>query len=159
MELEIYWHKPVSLIPGQKSQYRTAQHFTYAVAKDLPQSPGVYMFGRFFGESFAPLYIGQAGNIENRVWEHFKGNVALMNRIKHDSKIGRRVLIAGEFYAKPGQRWQKCVSIVEDALIRRALAEGHVLFNKSGTAIRTHRIRRDGYGCAGFVPTVFEIER
>src|SRR4051812_11056349 len=113
MELQVQWHKPISLVDGRRSQYKYASHYTYACDDDLPRTPGVYMFGRFYGRSFAPLYIGQAGNIEKRVWQHFKGNVALMNRIKHESKSGRRVVIVGEFCAKPGQSWQTCVDVIE----------------------------------------------
>src|SRR5450759_1959161 len=99
LNLSVRWRKPVHLANGK------TEGLTYICEyKDLPEVPGVYVFGRQFGPTFAPLYIGKAKNIAKRVFQHFYNNVVLMNRIRDEGKLGARVLIAGEWLPSPGQK-------------------------------------------------------
>lgn len=43
-------------------------HLSPALADELPESPGIYCF---YGEGGAPLYIGKARNIRERVFQHW----------------------------------------------------------------------------------------
>lgn len=147
LNLSIRWCKPVHLVNGRD------QGLTYTCEyKELPEVPGVYIFGRHFGAAFAPLYIGKAKNIAKRVLQHFNNNVKLMNRIRDEGKIGARVLIAGEWLPSPGQKPAKALAVLERALIRHALAEGFEIFNLNGTKAPSHTIEATGYRAGGFLP-------
>lgn len=140
MHLNIKWHKPISLVDGDK------QNLIYvANGLDAWQGvPGVYMFARIFDEEVSPLYIGKAENIAARAWQHFKNNTKLMTSIKKSAK-GYKVLIPGEFVARPGQSTKKCLGLIERALIDHALTEGHELFNVHGTKTPSHHVNFSGY--------------
>jgi len=72
-------------------------------------------------------------------------------------KNGKRVLLAGRFIPRSGQQEDKCLSILERALIRYFLSEGHDLVNKQGTRLRRHEI--DSVGSKRNVPTLMFVDR
>ncbi|HEY2590689.1 MAG TPA: exonuclease domain-containing protein [Steroidobacteraceae bacterium] len=47
-------------------------HLPATLADELPESPGIY---RFYGENGALLYVGKAGNIRERVFQHWHAAV------------------------------------------------------------------------------------
>jgi hypothetical protein len=49
-------------------------------------------------------------------------------------------VLAGKFISKRGQQEAKCLPLLEKALIRYFLSEGHDLVNKQGTRLRRHEI-------------------
>jgi hypothetical protein len=57
-----------------------------------------------------------------------------------NAKNGKRAVLAGKFISKPGQQENKCLPLLEKALIRYFLSEGHDLVNKQGTRLRRHEI-------------------
>jgi hypothetical protein len=57
-----------------------------------------------------------------------------------NAKNGKRVVLVGKFISKPGQQVGKCLPLLEKALIRYFLSEGHDLVNKQGTRLRRHEI-------------------
>ncbi|MGH9480162.1 MAG: hypothetical protein ACRD1A_13095, partial [Terriglobales bacterium] len=119
MKLALDWSHPVKL--------RTAgseENLIYKVDDGLPNSAGVYIFGRRFNKKFEALYVGQAGSIRSRVQTHLKGNVSLMLHLRK-AKNGQRVVLAGRFLPKPGQQEAKCLKLLERALLRYFLSEGH----------------------------------
>ncbi|MFZ0692851.1 MAG: hypothetical protein WAN51_01650, partial [Alphaproteobacteria bacterium] len=83
----------------------------------LPEAPGVYVFGRVqrTGE-FEALYVGMANDIRGRVTGH-QNNLRLMGHIEA-AKKGEKVVRAGVFKPKRGQRKRTCLPIIERALIR-----------------------------------------
>ena len=105
--------------------------------------PGVYMFCRKYGESVIPMYIGRSMNIYNRIWEHLE-TTTLMKRIENGPR-GAKMLIIGEYRARPGQSSKKAIGIVEKALIEHALTEGYALLNKAGTKTPTHAVKFSGF--------------
>lgn len=138
MELDVFWHPPIDL----REDHDDGLILTCELEK-LPEEPGVYAFCRTFGDKIEPLYIGRAADLRSRIKGHFKGSVRLMNKIK-DAKIGQKVVLAGEWRAKPGQSAHKALAIIESALIKYAIAEGHDLLNVVGARTPVHTINSSG---------------
>lgn len=138
MKIELKWDKPVRLRDGS----RLNQIYFCRDCERLSRKPGVYVFARKYGKTIAPLYIGQASKLRGRIEGQFN-NLRLMMAIKN-AQAGRRILLVARVYLKPGQRMGKVLDIVESALIKNALAQGHDLLNQQGTKTKVHVIRSEG---------------
>lgn len=134
MDIEVQWADPIELVNGAR------QRLIYALPDIglIPDGPGVYVFGRKFGSSVAPLYVGQAGSLAQRI-EQQLNNVRLMKGLEV-APSGTRILLFGELLLKRGQRLSRVVDVVEAALIEYALAGDHILLNKQGTKTPTHTL-------------------
>jgi hypothetical protein len=131
MDLRVTWHKPVEL---RKS--RPGSIWIYELdLNNAPDKPGIYIFMRKFGNQLHPLYLGKAQNLRTRLGQQL-GALRLMKGIEN-AAIGSRVVVFGEFIPRPGQKADKCVLLIEKALIRHFLSEGDDLLNKAGTKIAT----------------------
>jgi hypothetical protein len=141
MKLHIDWLAPIQLTNGadQNLIYRCDD-------ESLPTGPGIYIFGRRHGESIEALYVGKANSIRNRVKGQLN-NLPLMMHLKN-ARAGYRILLAGRFIATKGQQRDKCLPVIERAMIRYLLSEAHDLANIQGTALRQHEIIS-----AGIIPT------
>lgn len=137
MELELSWLKPIPL----KDARRDGLIYTVDWSK-FPRSPGLYVFGRSFGSSFEALYVGKAGRLQGRI----KGQLNNLRLMRHlqNARIGKRIVLVGEFQAKPGQQQAACLKNLERAFIRHYLSEGHDLVNIQGTSLRQHKISSNG---------------
>lgn len=112
---------------------------TYSVdLEKLPPDPGAYVFGRRWASSFEALYVGKAMNIRKRIHGQLN-NLRLMQHVRK-AKWGRRIILAGSLQTRPGQKVERCLPILEQALIRYFLSEGHDLVNIQGTLLRQHEI-------------------
>lgn len=153
MKLYLEWKKPIQLSDGSD------QNLIYVVDPErLPNAAGVYVFGRRRRNGgFEALYVGKASNIRHRVWGHRK-NLPLMMHLKN-AKQGKRVVRAGVYKARPGQNPGKCIPIIERALIRYFLSEGHDLVNKAGTRLRRHEISTFGRHPNLFIPKLMFVDR
>ena len=155
MRLHLNWTRP---IPLKKSR----QNLIYDVDLErLPASTGIYIFGRQRKDenrNFEALYVGQATRIRNRVRHHLENNLRLMLHLKN-AKQGQRVVLAATFRGLPGQQAKKSLAIVERALIRHFLSEGHNLVNKQGTQLRHHEIVSDGKQPKRFIPKLMYLDR
>jgi len=152
MKLEMTWDRPILLRDGQR------QDLIYDLDEErLPKAAGIYVFGRKWAGSFEALYVGQATNIKGRV-EGQLNNLKLMLHLKK-AKNGRRFLLVGRFVSKPGQQRKKCLGLIERALIRHYLSEGHDLVNVQGTRLRQHEINSAGKQPKKFVPALMYVER
>jgi hypothetical protein len=153
MKLAVDWAKPALLKSAKKDG------LMYKVDLDkLPNAAGIYIFGRRWGSGeFEALYVGKADRIRGRVRSHFN-NLRLMNHIR-DAKNGKRILLAGTLVTKPGQQMTKCLRLVERALIRHFMSEGHDLVNKQGTRIRRHEISSSGKHPKRFFPRAMFLDR
>lgn len=140
MDLKVKWQAPIDLLAGDN------QNLIYVAEglDDWQGVPGVYMFARIFNGEVSPLYIGKAENLGKRAWQHFKNNTRLMTSIKK-AKNGSKVLILGEFSAKPGQNTKKCIALIERALIDHALTAGYKLFNVQGTKTSANTVSFSGH--------------
>ena len=153
MKLFLEWMNPVPLIDGSN------QNLIYVLdAEALPEAAGVYVFGRRRRNGgFEALYVGKANSIRGRVWGHRK-NLPLMMHLKN-ARQGERVVRAGIFNARPAQNPTRCLPIIERALIRYFLSEGHDLVNKQGTRLRRHEISSDGRHPNQFIPKLMFVDR
>lgn len=151
MILHLEWTRALPLRDGRK------QNMIYTIAIDrLPKLPGVYIFGRRYGKKFEALYVGKANQIRARIRSQFN-NLRLMQHLKN-AKSGKRVILAGHFKAKPGQAEGKCLALIERALIRHFLSEGHDLVNKQGVRLRRHEIESAGKHPKRFFPSPIYLE-
>jgi hypothetical protein len=134
MEIKVLWHKPMPLADGDD------QNLTYRVdgLKAFEGIAGVYMFSRVYGQSLTPLYIGKALNLAALIKQQLN-TVKLMNAVGK-SRSGAKVLVIGEFQCKHGQTVDKCIRLVERAVIEHALAKGLELVNQKGTKTPYHEI-------------------
>jgi hypothetical protein len=152
MQLHIDWLDPLPLSDGSD------QNLIYACElEDLPAEPGIYIFGRRHGSSYIEaLYVGKANNsVRARVKTQLK-NLPLMMHLQN-AKTGGRIVWAGIFTAKRGQQRNKCLLIIERAMIRYFLSEAHDLVNKQGTRIRRHEITTAH--AKGRVPKLIFVDR
>jgi hypothetical protein len=130
----------------------------YSVLLDkLPPVPGVYVFGRRWGGQFEALYVGKANRIRNRVKVQLN-NLRLMQHLKN-AKAGKRIVLAGCIVTKPGQQRDRCLPLVERALIRYFLSEGHDLVNKQGVRLRRHEVASSGKFPKRFFPSLMYVEK
>jgi hypothetical protein len=153
MKLHLEWARPILLRDASQ------QNLIYSVdLKKLPSDGGVYIFGRRRrSKGFEALYVGKANNIRIRIRGQFK-NLPLMLHLKN-AKYGKRIILTGQFKSLPGQRSGKCLPLIERALIRYFLSEGHDLVNKQGARIRRHEIASSGKRPRSFIPGLIFLER
>jgi hypothetical protein len=134
MKLRLEWVRPMPLRDAGRDENLI---YTLDYSR-LPEAAGVYVFGRRYGRNFEALYVGKANTIRWRVRGQFK-NLPLMLHLKK-AKSGKRMIVAGRFVSRPGQQEAKCLALLERALIRYFLSEGHDLVNKQGARLRRHEI-------------------
>lgn len=152
MQLNIIWEKPVLLRSGRK------QGLIFNVDLDqFDRLPGIYIFARKWGKSFEALYVGQSKNIRGRIRGHLN-NLKLMRHIE-DAKTGRRFVIVGYASPKPGQKIDKVLKLLERALIRHFMSEGHDLVNQQGVRIRRHSVESSGKVPKAFIPSTMFLEK
>ena len=120
MKLQVEWTSPIQM----------TSHAPPVYSVDLERVPtvaGVSVFGRAWGKDFEALYVGKAANVHRRLKGQLN-NLRLTHHL-HTAKTGSRVVLVGEFVAGRGQRVERCLPIIERALIRYFLSEGHDLVN------------------------------
>jgi hypothetical protein len=142
VEINVLWHKPMDLVDGSHENLTYTVHGLEAFEK----KSGVYMFCRAYGRNLSPLYIGKALNLAARVRQQLN-TTKLMNAVQKFPS-GARVLVIGEFQCKQKQTVDKCIRLVETALIEHALAKGFELVNQKGTKTPYHEIHFTGNGLA-----------
>lgn len=133
-EFNVAWQKPVHLALCEQLIYRVN-------LDEIPDTAGLYIFFRAFGESQIPLYVGQAKNLRQRINSQLKTNVKLMNGIKR-SPAGSRQLVVGVFKPKKGQQPGVSLDRMERALIRHYV-EDYELFNTQGTHVPMETLTSD----------------
>ncbi len=128
MEISIIWKKPLPLVDGSENNLI----YTVADLSNFEEVSGVYMFCRVYKKKLSPLYIGKALDLAARIRQQLN-TTKLVMAIEQQSLSGAKVLVIGELQSKPGHVTDKCIRLVEKALIDHALAEGHELINQKGT--------------------------
>ncbi len=152
MKLHLEWSRQIIL---RRSRQRS---LVYTIDMDkLPDEPGLYVFGRRFGNSFEALYVGKAKTIRRRVRNQLN-NSRLMQHVM-TARRGKRILLVGRYVSKPGQDETKSLLLLEQALIRHFVSEGHDLVNKNGTRIRQHEITSAGKLPRTFIPAMRYLEK
>jgi hypothetical protein len=152
MKLEISWSRRILLKDSNSAK------MGYGIDLDkVTNKAGVYIFGRQWGTQFEALYIGKAGNLRSRIKSHLN-NLQLMQHLR-DARSGKRMLLAGTFIPKPGQQLQRSLTLMEKALIRYFLSEGHDLVNKMGVKLRRHQLHFSGDHPKRFFPRDIFLEK
>jgi hypothetical protein len=152
MKLHIEWARLIHLKDGTK------QNMIYTADQNkLPSISGIYILGRRWGSDIEALYVGKANNICSRVKGQLN-NLRLMQHLKN-AKAGKRMILFGKIITKPGQRMEKSLRLIERALIRYFLSEGHDLVNKQGTRLRHHQITSEGKHPKKFFPSNMFLEK
>jgi len=154
LKIDLKWERPFRLKDGSRfNLIYSCSGLDHVVSK-----PGLYIFARRYGKSVAPLYIGQALKLRGRIEQQFN-NVKLMTTLKK-ARSGRRILLVARLRLHPGQQKKKVLEIVESALIKHALAQGHDLINQHGTKTKVHAIRSEGNSSSKQVaPRTMLVER
>ncbi|OGX18433.1 MAG: hypothetical protein A3K83_03260 [Omnitrophica WOR_2 bacterium RBG_13_44_8b] len=152
MRLDIEWRRLIFLRDASR------ENLIYNMAVDrLRATAGVYIFGRRWGNQFEALYVGKARNIRGRVRGQLN-NLRVMQHLRN-AKTGRRFILTGNVITKPGQQLEKCLVLVERALIRYFLSEGHDLVNMQGTRLRRHELLFSGDYPRRFIPRLMFVEK
>jgi hypothetical protein len=152
MQLQIEWARPLLLKDG------SADNLIYTLdLSKLSTASGIYVFGRRWGSGFEALYVGKANNIRGRVKGQLN-NLRLMQHVRN-AKTGKRLVLIGKIITRPGQRLEKCLRLIERALIRYFLSEAHDLVNKQGTRLRRHEIVSSGTYPKRFIPSNMFVEK
>ncbi|HMG48412.1 MAG TPA: hypothetical protein VK614_13245 [Allosphingosinicella sp.] len=137
LNIEACWSKPVRLTVASAGAIYDCKELDR-----LPAAPGVYIFYRQHGDRMEPLYVGKSMDVRNRVTQHLD-SVRLMTAI-YESQAGGRYVICCEPKAKPGQKMPRILTVLENALIDYAMAEGYELKQKQGTKRPNHQIKFSG---------------
>ncbi len=122
----------------------------------VPEEAGVYVFGRRHGKSFEALYVGKADILRRRVKTQLN-NLRLMQHLK-TARSGRRSLMLGVYNPKGGQRKTESLQVIERAMIRYFMSQGHDLVNLQGITLRHHQID-SVRSPTWFVPRTILIQR
>lgn len=123
--MSITWAPPLELTNGH------AHNMIYTCdLGSIPQVAGVYVFGRWFGDNFAPLYIGQTQNLQQRISQHLQYVPLMMALQKVPS--GARFVHLGTLQGKRGQNQKSALERVERGMIKYALAQGCEIVNEKG---------------------------
>jgi hypothetical protein len=149
MDLNLEWGKPLPLDKSVSDLYWTD-------GDQIPQTPGVYVFFREFGDSTQALYVGQAGNLRSRIKQQLNAH-RLMKGIE-DAAMGARYIAIGELKRRPGQQIKTCLTLIEHALIRHYLGLGHELLNIHGRRIQKHSLTSERTKARKLIPKVLYFE-
>jgi hypothetical protein len=139
MDIRLRWHEPLYL----EQEGALIYHIDEDDWDYIPDKPGVYIFARMHGQAIAPLYIGKATSLSERICQQLNNNVRLMRGLQ-DAPSGYRVLLLGELLPRPGQRIASILGLAEASLIRSALVEGFELLNIQGTRTPVHTLTSSG---------------
>jgi len=135
VEIEMKWRKPIPLRSGAR------QGMIYTFEESLlpkPNKAGIYVFARMVHEYVIPLYIGQGGDLKQRIQQQFN-NLKLMKGIEKAPPGKRRLMIA-RVKLRPGQNQDSVLKVAEKACIESALSQGFELLNKQGVKEKVHSI-------------------
>lgn len=117
--------------------------------EDIPKAAGIYVFARGHGKAIEALYVGKAANLRSRIRQQLN-NHRLMSHLGR-AKRGVRGVIFAKWRARPGQRSEKCLPLIERSLIRHFVLKGDDLVNKNGVSLRQHMVTSRSR-IRGFVP-------
>ena len=132
------WHHPIVLKTTADFAYELSPHD----AKQLPNGPALYVFGRFWSDNATPLYIGRTLTLQDRICKQHLNSLTFMRALR-DFPNGDRFLMYCTF-AVPASRVGRTLDIAERGLIDKALTEGHELINIQGTRTPAHQFTFHG---------------
>jgi hypothetical protein len=141
------WRKPIDLPDGK----------TDPALKDIPPTPGVYVFFREHGTRVQIFYIGKALRLQSRIKGQLN-NHTLMSAIS-SAKNGRRKLVWAELKNKPGQSIEGSLKAAEKLMIRHFVEEGQPVHNVQGKRIPVQTLTNNrSRALAHFIPGEVTID-
>ena len=139
MEIRLHWQPPLPLV---RVRVRVPR-YECDYLDEVPDQPGIYVFGRIRGSIVEPLYIGLAKNLSRRVRQHLRSNASLMAHL-YAATAGRRVLLVGELVSGHGKSTHRVLRSIERAMIRYAMGQGCDILNKHGARRPAYQLRHEG---------------
>ncbi len=131
LKIDLKWERPFRLKDGS----RLNLIYSCTGLDRIRSKPGVYVFARRFSKS------------------------KLMMGLKK-ARSGHRILLVARLSLHPGQQKKKVLDIIESALIKHALAQGHDLLNQQGTKTKVHTLKSKGNSSSRYVaPLTMLVER
>ena len=151
LNIDAQWEQPIPL-----QLAHTGAIYERPDLDQIPEAPGIYVFGRDHGGRITPFYVGRAENLRRRLGQQFN-SVKLMTSIR-DAETGSRFLIYCQPHIKPGQKAKSVIRIMEDALIAHILSEGFELMQTQGLRRPNHAIKFHGNRTSeGIVPRLIRL--
>lgn len=143
----LVWHEPVLLPESPKDP----------LVKDIPTTPGVYVFFRQHGQRVQVFYVGKANKLQGRIRGQLN-NHALMTAIAN-SKNGRRKLVWAELKLRPKQTIDSALRAAEKLMIRHYVEEGQPIHNIQGKRLPTQTLTNTlVQGVKHFVPSDVTVD-
>jgi hypothetical protein len=150
MEIELKWQKELPLKHNSKDDAYELD------LESIAEAPGIYIFGRRHSTLFEALYVGKVATLRDRIKTQLN-NHKLLTHV-WNAKTGRRIVMLGEFKAKPNQKHRDCLPIAEKALIRYFVSKGHDLVNVHGVTLRHHGVSSTGAHKVKDFPNYIQVE-
>jgi hypothetical protein len=143
----LVWHQPIFLPSGPKDP----------VVKDIPLTPGVYVFFRQFGKKVQVFYVGKANGLQGRIRGQLN-NHALMTAIAN-AKNGKRKLVWAEIKLRPNQAVASALRVAEKLMIRHYVEQGQPVHNIQGKRLPTQKLTNKlDKGVKHFVPAAVTVD-
>ncbi|EQB4330081.1 GIY-YIG nuclease family protein [Providencia stuartii] len=144
-DINLDWHDAINL---NDIEYKDS----HDCIKEIPKTPGIYIFWRKFADTHECLYIGKASDLKRRITQQLNAK-KLIDHIQ-EAKKGAKLLSFAEIRMHQSCDIPAYLDEVETFLIAEALSEGHNLFNSKKTKLYFNTITNDGNG----VPNIFDGE-
>ncbi len=137
LNIEATWQPPLDInpVPGEFS-------FVCRDIENVPEGPGVYIFGRRYGDTITPCYIGRSRNINGRLKQHLN-SIRLMNGLRNFGN-GQKIFSWANINLRPGQNIDRILHVLERMLIVHATDDGHELLNVNGARLPHHVAELNG---------------
>ena len=111
--------------------------------KNYEGVPGVYIFFREYNDILNPVYVGKGKDLARRLSQNQQMNNHKLLKGIEQSGNGEKVLYIGKLSCK-GDVIDKCLRVVEKALIEYAIEMGYTLLNINGIKEKSHSISFTG---------------
>jgi hypothetical protein len=143
----LVWHEPIFLPDGPKDPR----------LKEIPGTPGVYVFFRQHGRKVQIFYVGKANKLQGRIRGQLN-NHALMTAIAN-SKNGKRKLVWAELKLRPKQTVDSALRVAERLMIRHYVEQGQPIHNIQGRRLATQTLTNTLIrGVNHFVPSEVTVD-
>jgi hypothetical protein len=114
MNVHGQWHQPLDLVPTDDNGYR----FKSDDASKIPDTPGVYVFGRRYDEKYYPLYIGKTKTLHTRICRQHFDSRRFMAALR-SFPAGERFVMFCTFSGGRNQRIAKVIDVAERASLTK----------------------------------------
>lgn len=110
--------------------------------REIPDTWGIYIFHRRFGDTSEALYIGKSKALRNRIIQELNA-LELIEHVK-GAKKGTKLLSFAELVAHGNCDKDKYIDDIESVLIQEAVYQGHNLYNIKKTKVHLREVSSSG---------------